>query len=245
MTGWDIFKKSVGQIYYNLGDAIRLTGLLWTVGYIISLFPTFLWSAEMPPELGNSLIFAITMAINLICMMWIAVLWHRFMLLEENIDSIVPRWSGGLVWSYIKTAFIVGLIIVLASVVPFLIFSYFSPLFFGISVWLGYAILAILGLLIYYFSLRISLVLPAVAIEKPITIGDSWRITQPASAAILVASMILVLFSILLQTPFGTLSAGSVINLILSFITGWISVMLGVSILTTLYGHLVENRPLD
>jgi len=244
MNGWLIFKKSITQIYFNLGNAIRLTGLLWAVGYIISLLPLYFWSPEAPPELGNSLIFAATMVVNLICMLWIAVLWHRFMLLEENVDSIVPSWSGALVWSYFKAAIVVGMIIVLASAVPFLIFSYFSPLFFGISIWLGYGMLSILGLLIYYFSLRISLVLPAAAIEKPISIGDSWRVTQPASGAILVASLILVLFSILLQTPFGASGAGSVINLISSFFTQWISVMLGVSILTTLYGHLVENRPL-
>lgn len=35
------------------------------------------------------------------------------------------------------------------------------------------------------------------------------------------------------------------VGFVVQVVTGWVSLMLGISVLTTLYGHVVERRPLN
>jgi hypothetical protein len=245
MIGWAIFRKSVNQIYYNLNDALRISGLLWAAIFIITMIPLLLSKSSPQPDAGIAMSALGLMLVYIICLSWIAILWHRFMLLEERSSSLIPKWRGGLVWSYIKNILLISLVLIVLAIIPMLLLMMLmTQITRSETVWF-FVFILIIGPVFTYVSLRLSLVLPAVAVEKPIGISQSWRVTQPASGAIMLASFLLAVFTGAVQWLPGLAGGGEIVSLIASFTSGWIALMVGISILTTLYGYLVENRNLD
>ena len=47
-----------------------------------------------------------------------------------------------------------------------------------------------------------------------------------------------------ISTALGALPLGLTVALVINMALNWVTLMLGISVLTTLYGHLVERRPL-
>jgi len=91
--------------------------------------------------------------------------------------------------------------------------------------------------------LRWSLVLPGTAVGKPTGVGESWRQTAPLSGTIVGTSVLLMAINLLVgfvALPFGA----SPIGTLLSLAGNWFTLMVGLSVLTTLYGHIVEGRTL-
>ncbi len=105
-------------------------------------------------------------------------------------------------------------------------------------------IAVVIGTLFSWLSIRLGLVLPAVAVGKQMTFRESWTATAALSFAILTAILILVVLNVVVSGVLGLLFRGSVVFGILDLVVGWVSVMVGLSILTTIYGHAVEGRPI-
>ncbi len=264
MLGWEFFKKSVTQIYYNFGDAVKITGFIWISWQLISiLVSSFLigkpsiaiynFDPNNPTadNVENFLLAGfILLTISAIFFSWLAVLWHRFMLLNERQTTFIPKWSGRLVWLYLLKSIKVGLILVIilfilgmiAGIISAILivtadFSSILPYFAPIFVLLG-----------TYIFLRIALVLPAVALGKNMSIKQSWEYTISASGAIFIASILMTVLGIISQmivTFFSTqIAQAAFLYPLISFFLDWIVIMIGISILTTLYGYLVEERNL-
>jgi hypothetical protein len=93
---------------------------------------------------------------------------------------------------------------------------------------------------VIWLSLRLGLVMPSAAIDQPMGLRQSWAATAPVSRDLVGLSVIGLAglaVTALLAMP-GPLGA------ILGAVASWITLMVGASVLTTVYGVAVEGREL-
>lgn len=177
-----------------------------------------------------------------------AIFWHRHALLEGDARDMVMQASGLIMRQYLGGALLVflatfaaafiagsslGMIVAIAEhqSMPAGILTLFVQLIVSVGVsWL---------------ALRISLVLPAAAIGHTFGMQQSWDTTAAVSmdifwTAILLGILNLVLLSVL--NELGTALPGLQIAFDLLLIT--LQSLIYVSVLSTLYGHLVLGRSL-
>ncbi|WP_131814580.1 hypothetical protein [Cognatishimia maritima] len=172
---------------------------------------------------------------------WVAVAWHRYVLQEDDSGAIIPSFMGRRVGAYfmqgVLIAIIVGIVTVVAAAALFFAFSGLNSLVLAIVLPL---VIALVGLWLFY---RVSPALPAVAIEEALSIGDAWRATRPYSGSILVLVIAMAaasgVFGALVEL---TVESSTYLYLVLVMVQTWISMMVGISVLTTIYGVVVENR---
>ena len=101
------------------------------------------------------------------------------------------------------------------------------------------------GILFFWIALRISLILPAAAMGQKMKIAESWSATAPISGALWGLAAMLGLLSAVVALVVGNLAApGSGASIWLQTASYLVEGLISISILTTLYGHLVEGRPL-
>jgi len=179
--------------------------------------------------------------INVFFSAWVAVIWHRFMLLGEGPVSFMPTFRADNVLGYILKSLMLGLVL-MAAMIPAMIVMVILGMISPPIMTLG---IVFAGIYLFYVSLRISLILPAKSIGKDMLVSQSWSATGSAGMAILLAALMLGVFTAGLQAIPQYLISNAVLKLIVGSCVGWLSLMLGVSILTTLYGYLIEGRSLD
>jgi hypothetical protein len=92
---------------------------------------------------------------------------------------------------------------------------------------------------------RLSTILPGVALGKHGTISDGWQATSGETGDFVVLSLAWLALAFVLGLIMGVLgSAIPALTILFQFVVGWVTMMIGISILTTLYGHYIEKRPL-
>lgn len=247
--GWDIVRHSFAMLFRNLPNALRISlgplaiALLGAALVISSLGVSAAQIAfdmargTLSPQVALAVI--LLTALFVVVSAWIAVSWHRFILLEEY-PGLLPALAGRPIGAYLGRTVILALVMIVAMVPALVILGLLTALF-------GPGLLSILGIgLALYFSfvwLRVGLVLPATAVGKPLGVGESWRVTAPHANAILGAGALM----IVLNSGIGLVSAllPLSLSLVLDVIVSWITLMIGTSLLTTLYGVIVEERRLS
>jgi hypothetical protein len=170
----------------------------------------------------------------------IAVLWHRHVLLPEG-EKIQP--SGSILVGYFWRAVLVGIIQVFALI----------PVGFAVgivlfAIGLGEMLLLvelIVQFFAFYIALRVSVILPAAALDERMQVSESWKKTGEVSGTVWGLALLIALVNMGLAIVTGIIAAalpgGAVlVNALVMALTG----LIFVSVLTTLYGHLVEGRAL-
>jgi len=271
IMGWTIVRHSFILLFRNLAYALKVSLGPYLIGIGVAIaaltaagIPLNTFSGGISPQdsmtvaqnVGGGTAFIALLFVVLVVLFvssWVAVSWHRFVLLEEY-PGALPAIAGRPIWPYLGQVVVLAIMIALVSIPLAFVIGLISVPFMGgleggqpgagffvVSTLLGIAFAAMLS----WLWLRWGLSLPSRAVDKPMTIGESWSASRPLSGAILAASLILFAISIaitfLIDLVFGPGLIGGVLNLIVN----WISVMVGISILTTLYGHLVERRALS
>jgi hypothetical protein len=253
---WQIFVHSVRQVFGNLEGALRVSAVLTvlqilvtlTIGRPLLLDQTAL-QAQMQDGSFNWPMYLMTMVLLLLLGLWIAVGWHRYVLTNE-VPGLVPRLHLDRVMGYFGKTILIGLLLLPVALffgflVGFAIAPIFreqiqaQPLLFGGAI----------GLLIYLpvgtIAMRLSAALPGVALEPGVSVFTGWRATEGQTLTILGVVLLSIIAALVLGLPNIFLFApGSLPSMIWHFLSQWVLVMVGVSILTTLYGHYVEKRPL-
>lgn len=175
--------------------------------------------------------------------MWVIVTWHRFILLNEHPTGWVPPFKWDLIWAYfVQVLKLLGLGILIGIPVSIL-FGLIAAAGGGFAAFVITGIFV--GLLFTVLIMRWSLILPAAAIAKPLSLRQSFEATKGTAIALIVAVVLVATLQFGLQffaeflTEFSLL-IGFAVNLLISFAIG----MLNASILTTLYGHYIEGRDL-
>ena len=103
----------------------------------------------------------------------------------------------------------------------------------------------VLGVAVTVLYLRLALILPAVALDEGLTIREAWEASAGYTGAIIVLALVLTFLNIIVGTGLemanGTVLPGW-LYFVLSGGFNWFYFMLNISILSTLYGHIVQKR---
>lgn len=252
--GWQIVRHSFVLLFNNMNEALKVSLGPVLIGSVAVLLifgalgqsPLILFDLQADADMATSAAVAVVLAlvVYLFVLGWVAVGWHRFILLEEY-PGVLPNYAGLPVGSYVLRTVQLGLVMVLAAFPVVVIFGILSA---GLGL-AGSPIAAslfafALGVYLSYVWLRIALVLPAIAVGNPITLREGWTASGRMGNEILNAAMIVAGLNILASIVAQSVAGLTGIAVAVSVIVTWVTLMIGTSLLTTLYGHLIEGRDL-
>ena len=250
--GTTLFMHSVRLVLGDWRNALRISGLLYLIYAIPTLLLRLLFPVPAEPTtaadaaaiLAAAPVALLTGIFALVAFVWIAVAWHRYVLLDETPIGQFPAFNGSRLFGYALNSLGIGLLALIAGVVVGavvgLVFAVVPPLLFA-AAWVAMAA----ALVVFY---QLAPVLPAAAVGKPLNFGGAWEATKGASGAIIVLAVVSAIASFVIDLPAGVLVQGGQIGgflaLVWTLAPDWLRMLVGVSILTTLYGHYVEGRPI-
>lgn len=258
---WQIVKHAFQMIFNNFGQAVRvslvpmiLLMVAWGVLLSVSGVPISAIGAEQnPEELGNvGLLSLLLILAGLVFTMfvasWVAVAWHRFILLEEY-SGYLPATAERPIWGYVGKSALLAVILAVAAIPLSFIVGFMTAGFLNASGQIPTPVAVIAGLalgtVMGFLWFRMAICLPAKAIGKDMTFGQAWSATARLSGTIFGMTVIIVALNIGVGVILGALFGGiPLISTVFEIAINWLSTMVGICVLTTLYGHLVEGRPL-
>lgn len=240
MTGWKIFSHSVFLLNHNLKDAIRISSPL-IVTMILSLV---IGGAKVIDNLeygagANDSLPILLQLLTAVAGLWVAVAWHRFVLLEEH-GGTLPAFHGRRMLSYFFVILLLTIMLALvagsAGALAGIVFGVSTPLFA-----IGVFVILVAVLWVFY---RLSPMLPAAALGRPIGPAQAWVETKELSGAILVTGLSLIAVSLFCAAVAALImfQVSVLIGVILFGVLQWAYTMVGISILTTIYGIVIEGR---
>ncbi|WP_237217307.1 hypothetical protein [Ruegeria lacuscaerulensis] len=196
--------------------------------------------ADATEPSGSVVLFFLCLAvIFIVTMFWIAVSWHRFILLEEYPRGLFPTFRFDRILAYLGRVLLIGLVMTLAFVPVSLVAATV-----GASV-LSLVLVAVFSVFLFICFYRLSIILPAAAIGQPLTLGEAWAKTVGSSGAIVVIVIAAAVFQFLIQLVISALAIVPVLGAFLALFFGALVLpMINVSILTTLFGVFAEGREL-
>lgn len=228
------------MIYGDISAVLRLSlPLCLLIGMEL-----ILQNSDIPAEHRTSGLSVFISLINLGASFWVAVAWHRYILLEEYPDGALPRFNGPEIWRYCLWSF--GLSIAFA-----LPLAMIGGVMFGLADLdvLGpgaMLILIPLGFVLFWALARVSPILPAVAVGKQLTPVEAWSATRPIALGLVWILLLLSLGGTLLSgLSLALYSAVPFLGIIAAGVLQWLLTMLPLSVATTIYGVYVEGRSLD
>ena len=265
LASWKIFRRSVLIVSDNLKEAFRISGAIFVAAVFASSALNVFLTGDLiigPPQFqtvtndsGQDQLMALNFSsekmiallggnfIFFIAMSWIAIAWHRFILIEESGNQLFPIWNNLRVLKYsIKTIAIISSVIFILIIPFFLFFIFINGL--GLV-----AILPIVNILLfisfYYLFFRAGLVLPSIALDETMSIRKSFRETKDISNEIWGLAAIVITMILSIGIISGILAPSNIIGVLVTSFFQWIVVMISASLMTTLYGHVVERRPIN
>lgn len=149
----------------------------------------------------------------------------------------LPPWPGPAVSGYLWRSVLLGLTVGLAAVPVAVLSAVLLPPVAMLALTVGVA---------SFIFFRLSPILPAIALGKPLGFRAAWQATAGAAGTIAGLAGLMILGSLALQIP--TMLSGdpnSLLSLVYSVVVGWFAMMIGITLLTTVYGHCVEGRGLE
>ncbi|WP_421760676.1 hypothetical protein [Devosia sp.] len=245
--GIDIFLHSIRLVTRHFGEALRISGVLYLAAFLVSWFLQLTTTgAEREPL--TILVAIVTVLVLALGWMWVAVAWHRFILLQEGANGFIPKFLGDRLLAYLGNSFLLFIVMFLAAMVVGLAMVLVT-LAAGAAPALAIALMGLIVFVMLILNYRLALVLPAAAIGKQLRLGEAWGATKNATGAIVVLALVSTISSLVLDLPLFLLLGMDLVSVIVrglwQLATGWIKLMVGVSILTTLYGHFIEGRPVS
>ncbi|WP_246044032.1 hypothetical protein [Ruegeria sediminis] len=252
--GWSIFAHSVRMVFGNLKQVLQITvgpslvATVLIVGIFLALgipLEAFDETAEgLPPGVSPGTFFlflALLLVIIWTVMFWIAVAWHRFILLEEYPTGIFPEFRFDRILAYFGRGLMLGVLALIGFLPLGLLLAAIGEQSVGLSVILTIAYAAFL---IICF-LRLAIILPSAAVGQHLTLAQAWNSTAGTAGALGVLIIVSVLFQFVVQLVSAALMIVPVLGvLVVLFATTLVLPLINVSILTTMYGVFVEGREL-
>ena len=248
--GVSLFVHSVRLVLGDWRNALKITGLLYLIYAVPALIFALLFPTPVQPEqamaaLGSGgFLGLITVILAIVAFVWIAVAWHRYVLLDEVPAGQFPEFNSNRLLSYGGYSLLIGLIgFVLSFIVSAVVGIVAIPLLSVVGVFIT-GLLALAAVLIIGY--RLAPILPSIAIGKPITLRQAWDATNSANVPIIVLAVLSAVAALVIDIPAFILAMAGPIGGFLAELwtlaTGWVKMIVGVSILTTLYGHYIEGR---
>lgn len=255
MKAWQIFRHSVRQVVGNLPGALRVSlvpmavqvaVILAMVGLVVAFSPQI---EAVQPDLGLILGFFAGFVVVLATGLWIAVAWHRFILMGEAPRGWVPAFHGSRIWAYflrsLGLGILTGLVAALLAMVVGTVLDILLPIE-GRDVVKLVAMVLLVFLPALTVGLRLCAGLPGAAIDGGRGAEAGWNATRSAKGTLLALAGIGILVQLGLSLVDSALNYANlwILSFAWDMAVSWLVTMVGVSVLTTLYGHYVEGRPL-
>lgn len=256
MRGWHIFTHSAGLVFRNLDAAFRISAVPYCAHIAAQIFLLLNPALLATPDVGTDidatmggalpqvepLAYAVFFCLQFaaaIASLWIAVNWHRYVLLEEIPAGPVPPFRGDLVLGYFGRSVLIALLLVVA------LFTLAIPAGLLMTSMPGATLPLVLATVagVLYVFLRLGVILPAGTLGRKLTLHNAWQATGAESGAIFALAVISVLGMTLVMIP--NIVAGdslSLLSTVYGLAVGWVVTMVGASLLTSLYGICVEGR---
>jgi len=245
--GFRVFVLCLQQLRNNWQTALRISWFWWLLltagGFAMRSF------AQRPDDANAgsvALIVLVTALVALIGGTIIAIAWHRFVLREDTFGNMLIFQNGWPVGTYIWALIRLALILFVLLVPLVFVFALNPGLMAsGPSLLISVA----MGIVFTWVFLRVGLVFPAIAVGKTLKIRESFQMTRPFATELLITSGLLVAIQTfpgilqLLAVAAGAESL-SVILIPINLLFSWVNLFLGIGVLTVMYGHLCENRPI-
>ena len=273
MKGWDIFRHSVRQVFGNLGGALRVSAVLYLaqIGLTLTMLGTVMvgdggLGASQGPGSISAAIAVPVVILTIVIGLWIAVGWHRYVLLIEE-PELLPKLHLDRVLGYFGKGILIGLVMIIpvvvaAILVGLVLAAIVSATFKGqvltvdtvipLSLQIELSLTAlIIAVPVVAIGLRLSSILPGAALKAGQPLFEGWAATANEMGTFVMLALLSVAGIFLLGLPemlWGSPAHGLSLNnapmIIYQVVSQWAQIMVGVSILTTLYGHYIEKRPL-
>lgn len=243
-----ILKHAFLQIFGNLRPLLHilLLPVLVQVGGVFLLF-LMAWTRQSSVE---SLFMAVMiLAFVTLPMIWVAVNWHRYILLNEP-QSMLPNLPLAAMLRYIGTAILTALMVIVPTIAVMVVTQLVLAGMGLQNVILVMVLTVIAMLCVMSILLRLNTALPAAAIGAAEPIQTAWKATSGQGGTFLLLVMMMAALQIPMNMigllPTGPANTGflMIFDLLLLLMGSWVYMIISLSILTTLYGHFVENRPL-
>lgn len=253
MKGWQLFTHSARQVFGNLGAALRISAVLYLAQIAVAIivgFNVFAGQAALQAQIDVGGFpwgaFVATLLFSSISGLWIAVGWHRYVLLVEQPGAALPEFHGDRMFAYFGRSLLIALIVGLVGVALGVCVGLVTALVGQPgTVLVGILTVAAIMVPVLIISFRLSGSLPSAALGAQAGIADTWRMTAGQTGAFLTLAVIAVVLSVVIDLPAKMIFApASIASGVWLAITGWVKLMVGISILTTLYGHYIEGREL-
>jgi len=261
MQGWKIFSHSMGMVVRNLAIAIQIafvpaligvvavTAMVMLMGVSIEMFTDEAALEQFVLEKGFGAFFGpffLFVLVLLVIEFWVFVAWHRFVLLEEYPKGWIPAFRTDRILAYFGKALILGLIAF--GMATILVLG--GAAIGAIGGQAGAVILVPLFVVGWIFIIvsiyRLTPILPAAAIGKPLKISEAWEATQGTGGALVLVLVIAAVVQFLMQIVASlSMAVFAPLGFVFLLLTMLVMTLVNVSILTTLYGHYIEGRALD
>lgn len=253
MKPWALFSHSVSMLVRNFGDLLRvflMPALLILVVCGVFLKATGLldvlqWGAMTPLPKGSGLAgpMFLVVILSLLIGMWSVVAWHRFVLLEDLPEGWMPALRADRVLAYLGRSVQIALVLICLMLPLALV----ALLLVSVLNGMGPSVLALINLpltiVVTYIVLRLSVLLPAAALGAPMGLREAWSCTSGAFGDLMGLSAIMVALQFaaqfIIDASAGTPSLAAAVSLVISVVLA----LVNISLLTTLFGHYVEGRP--
>ena len=257
MKGLTIFSHSLRQVTGNLEGALKVSALPYAAQFLASLAllgpaamagqadPAAAFSAEGGPSI---VLVLLNLVITLVASIWIAVAWHRYILKNEAPTGFVPIFNGNRIFAYFLRSLGIAVLFIVLAIPLGIVAALIAAPFFSIT---GPNVVGMLIIMVITYvplavlAYRLSTSLPAMALDEGGSFLAGWEATKGENGAIAVLAVVSVLL-VFAGSAIGIFVLGKVLVLALAwaFAFNWLVMMVGVSILTTLYGHYIEKRAL-
>ncbi len=258
MKGLSILLHAIGMVTSNLNAALRISAVLMGVQFVLAILlgVQFLYTGADTTNMimsgaypyGSAGLMVIIQAVSAL---WIAVAWHRFVLREEEPGAALPVFNSAAILSYLWAGIIFVLVLIVVAI-PFGILAGMlaAPLMAspttGSATVSGLILFLVLWLPVTYISYRLSPILPSAALQERMPLKEAWYATGASGAAFVVLAVASVLAAWVINLPVMLLAQISTfLAFVWAFAAQWAVLLVGVSVLTTIYGHYVEKRALN
>ncbi len=248
MKAVQIISHALRQVTANLPAAVRVSGVLYLAQFVVSALLGGAMLVGMGAGGGGMGFFPIVIfLVSLVTAVWIAVAWHRFVLLAENPTAVVPPLMQDRMMAYfLRSLGLAVVLIVTGAILGSVIGVLVGGMMMQGAGFLGFLLIALfVQVPLTFVGLRLASVLPGAALGTEHGFFAGWQATKDDWQTFLQLALILALamwainmIGLFVFGGFGFFA------MIWQFITGWPIMMIGLSILTTLYGHYIEGRPL-
>lgn len=253
MTSIAVLKHALRMIFHDPAVTLRLTLVPMLLAYGVALLLSqVLIGAPGPgapmggivgygtPGAGFFLGVLVILVLVFAILSWAAVAWHRYALLSERPASFLPPVDQKRILAYFGAGLRIALMTIALAIPLAIVLGVLGSFVHPFSV--TFALFMNVGIaLLAAQVLRYSLILPAAALDKPLTLRESRLDTRGRFGLCLIVTIVALLISTMGDQIAATLGIGWIATLLFD----WVGFVFGLSVLTTLYGACIEGRELN